>query len=234
MIEWRENVMATGYREKSIIFERDEWRGAISRRELRRRFWHMSPGLLPFALWSFPHRDPISPTLYWIIGLLAAVVAGSIYVRFQQVRRTGESDSLAAVGGYAFSVLLALLAFPGQAEIGLAVLAILAFGDGGATLGGKLLRGRSLPWNEKKSYGGLLSFVVCALPLASVIYWGETHNLEAISPGVSYGTALLCTAPAVFACAVIESVRSSVNDNIRVGLMAVIMLATTHAMVIGF
>ncbi|MDA1232804.1 MAG: hypothetical protein O2856_18705 [Planctomycetota bacterium] len=32
-------------------------------REIKRRFWHMSPGLLAFALHLAPHADPISPTL---------------------------------------------------------------------------------------------------------------------------------------------------------------------------
>ena len=53
--------------------------------------------------------------------------------------------------------------------------------------------------------------------------------LEAADPAVSYGRALLLTSPAVVAAAFAESIRSHINDNIRVGVVAAIALVLLHS-----
>lgn len=208
----------------------------LDRVELRRRVWHMLPGLLPFLLWYFPHRDPISPTLRGIMIALAVGLGGMILVRFHRIARPGERDRLAAVAGYAGSVLAMLLLFPGEAELGLTVLAVLAFGDGSATLFGKLLGGPTLPWNRAKTWAGFLAFLAAGVPMASLVYWGETHfNPEALPPGgVPFTAALVCGASAVLAAAVVESLSSRINDNLRVGITAAVTLAVVHGSVVGW
>ena len=170
-----------------------------------------------------------------MVGIIA-VLAGWAYVRYRRIARLGDGERLAAILGYAGSVLVMLLAFPAQAELGLTVLAVLAFGDGSATLGGLLLGGPRLPWNPKKTWAGLASFLVIGAPLASVIYWGETHfNTEALPPGgVPFTIALACGGAATLCAAIVESIPSRINDNIRVGLTAAATVVAAHAALVGW
>ena len=188
----------------------------------------MFPGLLPFALQLFPHADPISPILRFIIVGCCAAISMRILIGFRLIQRQGESTGLGAVTGYVFSVLATVLAFPQHLELGLAVLAILAFGDGTATLAGLTFRGPRLAWNHGKSWSGLVGFIVIGSLMTSWIYWGEANNSEAAEPPVSLGFALLLTAPAVVAAAVAESIRSRINDNIRVGIVAAVAIVLLH------
>ncbi len=200
----------------------------LSKRELRRRFWHMSPGLLPFVLQAVPHQDPISPTLRGIILIVAAVIAGRIFLGFRRIQRTSERGGGAAVAGYVLSVLTMMLLFPRHLEMSLALLAILAFGDGSATLFGLLLRGPRLPWNRDKSWTGLGAFVTAGTLTSAWIYFGESLNIESADPPVTFLQALLLVLPAVVAAAVGESIRSRINDNVRVGVIAGLVLMLTH------
>jgi dolichol kinase len=114
------------------------------------------------------------------------------------------------------------LAFPAQPEMGLVVTVIIAFGDGSATLGGMLVQGPSLPWNNDKSWVGFSAFLLISIPLAAVVYWGEAR------PGVSLSTALACVAPACLAAGVAESLPMRLNDNIRVGMTASLTIIVTQ------
>ena len=203
---------------------------ALPYRELKRRFWHMTPGVLAFGLLVVPHADPISPTLQLIILSCCLAIGVWILLGFRQIQRRGEGAGLGAVSGYALSVLGTSFLFPRHLELGLAVLAILAFGDGSATLVGSVFRGPRLPWNSGKSWIGMLSFVVVGSLMAALMYWGETHNLEASDAPVTFGMALCLTAPATLAAAVAESLRSKINDNIRVGVVAAVTLVLLHGM----
>ena len=196
----------------------------------------MAPGLLPFLMWYFPHRDPISPTLYAIMVATVVGLAIGIFVGYRQIQRRGEQNQrLSAVAGYAASVLLTFIAFPGDAELGLTVLAILAFGEGSATLGGLLIGGPKLPWNREKTVAGLLCFLVVGGAMATVVYWGETNmNREALPPKATIFSALVCGGSATVIAAIAESLPSRINDNIRVGVAAAVTVATAHAVVVGW
>jgi len=202
----------------------------LTYRELKRRLWHMAPGLLPFALQMVPHADPISPTMKLIIVGCCVAIAGKILWGFQQIQRKGEGAGVTAVAGYVLSVLLTALLFPGDLELGLAVLGILAFGDGSATFFGLLLRGPRLPWNKAKSWSGFFAFAAVGSLMTAWIYWGETHNPEAAEPAVTFGLALAFTMPAVIAAAIAESVRSRLNDNVRVGITGAVVLILLHTL----
>lgn len=198
---------------------------SLSGAESRRRLWHMAPGLLPVPLQFIPHRDPLSATLWWIIISVIAAVTAHIYLRFRRIRRNAEDLGTSAISGYAVAVLLTIVLLPDRLEVGLAVLAILAFGDGSASLFGQMFRGPALPWNPGKSWSGLTAFLLIGGLLTAWIYWGETQNPEAQEPALDFTRALLLTAPAVAACAFIESLPSRINDNIRVGLTAAVVLS---------
>lgn len=213
----------------SATYTRPQWSfRPLTYREGRRRFWHMVPGLLPFALHAVSHADPISPTLRWIIVVCCALIGLKILTGFGRIQRLGEGSGAAAVSGYALSVLLTVLLFPGHLEIGVSVLSVLAFGDGSATLFGLICRGPRLPWNNAKSWSGLLAFLVVGSLMTAWIYCGETHNPEAVEAPVSFLTALLLVTPAVAAAGICESLQVRLNDNIRVGITAAVCLTAMH------
>lgn len=93
--------------------------------------------------------------------------------------------------------------------------AMLAFGDGIATLAGKSIRIAPLPWNRDKSWGGFLAcFVFSAIAGIAVAYWMDFR-----APVVVMIAALAAT--------IVESLPLGVDDNLTVPL------AAATALVIG-
>jgi phytol kinase len=197
-------------------------------REFRRRLWHMTPGLLPFILWLIPHADPVSPTLKTIVVLVTVALSIRIFVQYRLIRRSEQESRAGAILGYALSVVVTMLAFPAQLELAFTVLAILAFGDGSATLGGLLLGGRSLPWNPQKTISGTLSFICCGTIMGAVIYWGEAN------PRVPFSGAVQIAALASILAGLAESLPTRLDDNIRVGVCAAVGAVIGHHFVFGF
>ena len=200
----------------------------LSASEWRRRLLHMAPGLLPVILWFIRHHDPLSIDLRAILGCIIGGIGLVTTLQYHRIARRGEQSNPACILGYTIPIFTLLIFVPTHAELGFAVLAILSIGDGMATLGGLLIRGPKLPWNEEKSWAGLLCFIVFATPFAAVIYAGEAH------PFVPFGTAFAMAAVAVVASAAIESIRSTINDNIRVGLTSAITLIAMQTFMIGW
>ena len=214
--------------------------GRLSAAEWRRRFYHTAPALPAAILWFVPHRVPLSPTLRGILLAAVAVLAGFVWREWHAIRRADDRAMTArgpAIFGYAGGVLLTLFLFPDRPECGFAVLAILAFGDGAATLFGKLSAGTRwhapLPWNRRKSWPGLLAFWAVGLPAAAAYYRGETLNPEALRDPATWPTALAVTAPAVLLAGLWESAPGRLNDNIRVALAAAAGVLAGHAVRVG-
>jgi dolichol kinase len=196
--------------------------------EWRRRLVHMAPGVVPFILHPIPHSDPLQ--WYYVLLCLTLTV---IFVTFALVYerlflRRGERSWTTSVVSYGIIIAGMVLIFPSQMELVMAVTVIIAFGDGSATLAGLLARGRSLPWNRSKSWSGFVAFLLCAIPLSTVAYWGEAR------PGVPLAVALACVTPAVLVAALAESLPVRMNDNIRVGVAAGLTIALTHGMFVGW
>jgi dolichol kinase len=202
--------------------------GRLPPHEWRRRMVHMSPGLLPSLFLVIPHADPLT---WYVKGPILLVTLGLAIFSLMKARlfaRCGETGWVCSVVSYAIITLTLLMAFPSQPELGLVVTIIIAFGDGSATLAGMLARGRKLPWNSAKSWIGMAAFLVCSIPLATLVYWGEAH------PGVSLPVALACVVPAAVMAALAESLPTRINDNIRVGVAAGLTILMTHAMFVGW
>jgi dolichol kinase len=212
------------------------WRERLGESEIRRRFWHMSPGFLPLILWVIPHSDPISALGKGIFLGTIGILATLIFVYFRKIERVGEkTDRAGAVLGYACSILATLFLFPAQMELGLVVLMVLAFGDGSATLFGKLIGGAKLPWNKQKSWSGFAAFICMGGTAASIIYWGETYfNPRSLDPNPGFAVAMVCGGTAAILAALAESIPSRINDNIRVGVTAAIGVVIAHALTVGF
>lgn len=190
----------------------------------------MSPGLLAVLLPLIPHADPLA--MYSRVILFTLIGGTSLFALKREAlfRRHGDGDRgwATSVISYGIITLSLLLALPAQPEIGMAVTMIIAFGDGSATLAGMIVRGRRLPWNRDKSWAGLAAFLLCAIPLASGVYWAEAR------PGVALSLACACVAPAVLLAAFAESLPLRINDNIRVGVTAGLTMLVTHGMFVGW
>ena len=221
--------------------------GGLTAAEWRRRALHMLPGCLPAILWVVPHRVPLSPTLRGILLLVIALLGAWVWREWRAIRRGGESVAARgpAVFGYAGGVAGTLLLFPDRPECGFAVLAVLAFGDGSATLFGKLALasgGRSgdgpagparrLPWNPAKTWAGLGAFLTFGTLAAALLYRGETLNPEAARAAATWPAALLVGACGTIPAAVLESLGgrwTGWNDNIRVAVAAAAGVLLAHA-----
>jgi dolichol kinase len=184
--------------------------------EFRRRLFHMSPSLIPIGLPYIPHSDVWDPLL--VLGIVLCVIGGlAIAMTYRPLfTRSGEQSWMRAVLGYITPIVGALILFPGRAELGLMTLQIVALGDGFATLGGILLGGKRLPWNREKTFAGFICFIIVGSSTASYNYWGEAH------PVVPYHTAYLVCFVAAFCAAIVESLPIRSNDNLRVGMTALL------------
>jgi phytol kinase len=210
----------------------------LGARETKRRLLHATPGFLPFLLWMIPHDPPSSVRFLSVISGLIVVMSAVAYYQFGRVQRTAErcGDIRVAVFGYATVVLVTMLLCPQHVEIAFAALAVLAFGDGSATLGGMLMRGRRLPWNSKKSIVGTVCFVLVATPMAALVYWGQAHDAYEIAavPRVDFRMALLGSLTAAIAGALVESLPVRTNDNLRVGTTAAVALGLFQWLAVGW
>jgi dolichol kinase len=184
--------------------------------------------MLPSLFLVIPHDDPLSWNVKLPILVVTLGLALFSLLKARLFARCGEQGWVCSVVSYAVITLGLLMALPSQPELGLVVTIIIAFGDGSATLAGMLARGRKLPWNNAKSWVGLVAFLLCSIPLATLVYWGESR------PGVSFQVALACVVPAALAAALAETLPTRMNDNIRVGLTAGLTILVTHGMFVGW
>ena len=123
---------------------------------------------------------------------------------------------------YPLSVLLLILAFPARLDVVAAAWGIMAFGDGAATIVGRRIGGRSVPWNVEKTMAGTTAFVVAG-GLAGVILAAWTRAAVEPPPPLLFtlGAPVLA---AIFA-ALVETIRVRLDDNISVPIAAAIVLA---------
>ena len=117
-----------------------------------------------------------------------------------------------------FLVLLILVLFFPPAVVA-ASWAILALGDGLATLIGQNFKARELPWNRDKTYYGSLAFIVFATLGAFIL-------LKWMLPEMGSGAAFAVGLKTSLAAALVESLPLKINDNVTV--------AITSAMVLSF
>jgi uncharacterized protein (TIGR00297 family) len=122
---------------------------------------------------------------------------------------------------YPLSVLLLILAFPRRPDVVAAAWAILALGDGAATLVGIRSRGRRLPWNPDKTVAGSVAFAVAGAIGGTVFAW---LMRPAVAPPPPPLFTLGAPVVAAVAAAGVESLRAGLDDNISVPIAAGIVL----------
>lgn len=198
--------------------------------EIRRRLFHILPGFLPFVLWVIPHQHPLPWDLTVAALLLAVALTAVALVKYRAIRRSpaDEPGKFSTVVGYAVPVVLTMLFLPAHVELAFLVLAMIAFGDGMATVGGLYIRGPRLPWNTAKTWCGSACFIVAATAMGGLIYWGEAR------PQLAFVTALQVSGFTAILSALCESLPSRINDNIRVGVSAAFASILAQWLFVGF
>jgi uncharacterized protein (TIGR00297 family) len=149
------------------------------------------------------------------------------------VRRQPASGPVVDQAGglilYPTSVLALILLYRHYLNVAAAAWALMALGDGMATVAGEAVRrspttaaraetwsrklAAPLPWNQRKTWAGFLSFVVAGTTGAYVLSrW--------IASEIPSGKTLLVCAAAALLCGVLESLALALDDNIAVPLIA--------------
>lgn len=126
---------------------------------------------------------------------------------------------------YPFSVLLLVVAFRGSPDLAAAAWAILAFGDGAATLAGRAAGAgsRRWPWNPAKSMIGTAAFVVAGGVGACALAWWTGPAVEPLRP---WWMLTLVPLLAAGAAGLVETLPIRMDDNLSVPFAAGLVLWT--------
>ena len=175
--------------------------------EILRKGLHIAIGFVAFALKFIP---------WWAAaGVCAAATVSNWLVLHRLVGKSvarHERGYDAGIVIYPMAVLLLILVFRDQLHYAAIAWALLAFGDGVATLAGKFLRIGPLPWNPDKSWGGFLAFLVAGGGMAlAIAYWMDYRHPVVV---------LIAT----LAAAITETLPLRVDDNLTVPAAAAVAL----------
>lgn len=127
---------------------------------------------------------------------------------------------------YPFVVLLLILLFRSHLDLVAAVWGVLAAGDGAATLVGRRVPGRRLPWNVEKTVAGTTAFIVCGTIVSAGLGWfvsarvGTPLSLETLLPW------LLMAVIATSVAALVETIPVRLDDNVSVSAAAALVFAS--------
>jgi uncharacterized protein (TIGR00297 family) len=181
--------------------------------ETRRQIVHMSMGA--FAL-----------LLRWLTWWQAiALAAGAVAFNVLALPRIGrglfrpgdEARALHGIVLYPVAVLLLLLVFPRRPDIAAAAWAILALGDGSATLAGRALDGPRWPWNREKTYAGSATFAIAGGAGGMFLAW---WCREAVQPPPALAFTLLAPLAAALIAAAVETIPIRLDDNLSIAISA--------------
>ncbi len=132
-------------------------------------------------------------------------------------REEGERRFSVGITLYAATVLLLIVLFRRNLPVAAAGWGYLAFGDGFASVFGMTLAGPRLPWNPRKTFSGLLGYVVFGFLGASFLY-------GFLSSRVPSSSELICLFAGALAGAAIESLPSELDDNVLPPLVGAAVL----------
>lgn len=156
------------------------------RSELPRKSLHIGMGAFALVLrWMTPWQA--------VFMAVAALVLNAFFLHGLTrgvLLRPGERASRFSRGVVAYPAILLLtfIVFRSRLELAAGVWALLAVGDGMATLSGLALRGLRLPWNPNKTWSGLVAFVVCGtVASAWIIRWTQRAGVWTVGDSVVSG-----------------------------------------------
>ncbi|MEM1202377.1 MAG: TIGR00297 family protein [Acidobacteriota bacterium] len=191
----------------------------LSGREILRKVVHMGVGLFAFAV---PFLGPFYSALCALAALLMNLfvlprVGGKMLWRQDEEAR-GRSTGIVL---YPAAVLLLILVFWDRLEVAAAIWAILAFGDGMASVVGMSIGGPALPWNPKKSWSGTFAYWLFGTAGAATLAW---WTLKHTGQPWDLGFLMIAAAVTALFAALIESLPLGLDDNLRVPLLAGLVL----------
>jgi uncharacterized protein (TIGR00297 family) len=125
---------------------------------------------------------------------------------------------------YPLAVLFLILIFSARLDIVAAAWAILAFGDGAATLVGRRVDGWRWPWNHEKTLAGSAAFAVCG-GAAAVALACWTRPAVVPEPPLWYD--VLAPVAAAIVAALVETIPVRLDDNVSVPASAALVLWLT-------
>jgi uncharacterized protein (TIGR00297 family) len=175
--------------------------------ETLRKSIHIAFGFAAFGLKLMP---------WWAAALVAAVAVVGNWLVLHRIVGTAVSrhergyDS--GIVLYPAVVLLLVLVFRHQLHYAAIGWALLAFGDGVASLAGKAMPIARLPWNRDKSWGGFLAFLLAGGAMALAVAWWMDFREPAV------------VLVAALAAAIVESLAVGVDDNLTVPFAAAVAL----------
>lgn len=195
-----------------LAVDRVEWKSGLAF-EVRRRVAHITFGTILIALIYFLGRAKTE------LLLMLALFMGMTFMHLRMERKRAllidelfellERPMVMPAKGAFMYVVGALLAlsFLGDTDRALAVIAILAFGDGAATLAGKLVNGRlRLPYNREKTLAGAAAFF-------------------AFGSAAAYPFVGVVAFPVALICALVETLDLKLDDNLLVPLAATLIFS---------
>ena len=159
------------------------------------------------------------PILTWVQAAGCAVLALLFNVfllpRFAvDLRKRPDQTSSAWTGLvlYPISVLVLILLYRHHLHIAASAWAILALGDGIASMAGESLRGPSLPWNREKTWSGFVAFTIAGAAGAYVLArW--------VAPALPVEKVFIVSVAGALVGALVESVPIRLDDNVSVPLV---------------
>lgn len=194
---------------------------SLERGELARRVVHV--GCVAFALLlrflSWPQAAAFAISAFVFNWQVLPRVGGRGMWRGADVARGYPVGILA----YPLAVLGLVLVFRDRLHLAAAGWGILAVGDGMASLVGQAVGGPRLPWNPRKGWAGFAAFVAFGASAAALL-WAWVARLP-LDPGAAHWPRTLGVALALaVACALVESVPTTLDDNVTVPLAAALLL----------
>ena len=180
--------------------------------ESKRQLVHIFLFLLAFLL-KFLNRWQAALLLLGLL-LLAFYIIPRLRIKSYFYRHHEDKYSQGAIL-YFLALLILVFIFP--LYIVAAAWAILALGDGTATLIGKNFKVRELPWNRDKSYIGTISFIIFGTLGALIMLKWMGVATDASLLSISFKTAVVA--------AIVESLPWRVNDNFSVAVVSAVTLA---------
>jgi uncharacterized protein (TIGR00297 family) len=201
---------------------------SLSASELKRKVLHVAVGgfafLLRFLTW--PQAAAMAVAAFLFNWQVLPRIGG------RRLWRGAEQEKGYPLGilVYPLAVLSLILVFRHALWKAAAVWALLAFGDGMASMLGQAFGGPRLPWNPRKGWIGFVAFVVFGgAGAAFLMVWtrGEAPS-AALAPGVM-GLALALALTG----ALVETVPTTLDDNLTVPLVAGTFLALVGDMDFG-
>jgi len=193
---------------------------ALTASELKRKVVHIGVGSFAFLLrfLSWPQAAGMAALAFLFNWQLLPRIGG------RAIWRGSDREKGYPVGIllYPLAVLGLVLAFREELWMAGAVWALLAFGDGMASIVGMGLGGPALPWNPKKGWAGFVAFVVFGALGASL--------LTAWTLGLPWSTAfsgfiLRITLPLALIGAIVESAPTTLDDNLTMPLVGGVAIA---------